>query len=224
MPRRRNLRGYAQPPSPWRQVTISTRLTCSSCGTSIDVPGKHKHPDPVPCVHCDGTMVKRRMNGEAFRKPSPMILVASPEVTRPNKPGLIDGFTPKAVAYKTYAEYLASDLWQHIRGAVRRRDEGCCRICHQSGSEVHHLSYGKAVMEGRKLEKLVLLCRPCHEKVSFSSSGKRLSVTASAKKYERLAKRTAVKAQKPKPDRKHWKRRRRWKKDRSKMVTRPAEQ
>lgn len=164
---------------------FSTRITCGKCGTSLDLPGDHKNAASRECVRlgCDGQMTRYKPRGEAWA--GPKTLTPDAKVTRPNGSSA-SGFVPEPVKYKSYQEYLASDLWQHIRGAVYRRDNGTCRICQSRGSVVHHLSYEKAVMEGRDLSLLALLCRPCHEKVEFAKDGKKRCVTAAARAFHRL--------------------------------------
>ena len=113
-------------------------------------------------------------------------LVGCPAVTQPNIAKIMAEFRANPVTYGNYEEYLASDLWKHIRTAIRERDGGQCRICHNQGSDVHHLSYSRKVMEGRQLNKLVLLCRPCHDGLTFDSAGKkRTSRDALALFYKR---------------------------------------
>jgi hypothetical protein len=169
-----------------------TRLVCPKCGSTIDLPGDCRYATQV-CVKlgCDGQMSRYRVNRELWS--APRILTANPIVTRPTGHETINGFVPHPVEYKTYEEYLASDLWQHIRGAVYRRDKGKCRICRGGGSQVHHLSYTTPVMEGRQLENLVLLCRPCHQRIEFSKSGRKRSVVEAAKEFRRLSHTTAQK-------------------------------
>lgn len=96
----------------------------------------------------------------------PRTLVASAVITQPNGAKVDHAFVSKPMVYKTYEDYLASDLWRHIRGAIYRRDDGRCQICGRFGSYVHHLSYADAVMEGRDLDALVLLCRACRKQVT----------------------------------------------------------
>ncbi len=62
-----------------------------------------------------------------------------------------------------YEEYIVGSLWKTIRTRVLIRDNSRCRKCSSLASEVHHLSYGPAVMEGRDDSKLVSLCRACHK-------------------------------------------------------------
>lgn len=119
-------------------------------------------------------------------KDGPLTLTANELITRPNG-DCNEDFVSSPVIYSSYEEYLASDLWKHIRTEIRKRDKGKCRICRARGRDVHHLSYDKKVMEGRRLDLLVLLCRPCHKRIEFTRKGEKRTVDQAAHEYRRLA-------------------------------------
>lgn len=179
-----------------RQVP-STRLTCPKCQSSIDLCGHRKsHRQPCIKIGCDGVMKKYKPRAAAFQRGA-RTLTASPKITKPN--GKSDpSFVPKPITYASYEEYLASDLWQHIRKTVWKRDRGRCRACRAKGSDVHHLSYETEVMEGKRLDLLVLLCRPCHKRVEFTRKGQKRSVQEAAHAYRQLVKKSARKRRKKK--------------------------
>jgi len=89
---------------------------------------------------------------------------------------------PKWKSGKTwYEEYLASDLWQTIRGRVLARDGSECQICHVPATVVHHKSYDQTVIAGYRDDLLVSLCRACHQAIEFDADGrKRTLVEANA--------------------------------------------
>ena len=71
----------------------------------------------------------------------------------------------KAMGFRSYADYLHSDLWREIRARVLERDP-TCQVCERArATEVHHRAYDRATMDGRTLEQLVAICRPCHDDV-----------------------------------------------------------
>jgi hypothetical protein len=180
-----------------QQPCRSTRLTCLKCGASVDIPGDARHVTQTCVVFgCDGVMRKYKPHCGAWQKPQ--TLTADAAITRPNSANVNQNYQPKPHTFRTYEEYLASDLWQHIRGAVYRRDKGLCRICHGAGSQVHHLSYDKEVMEGRRLQDLVLLCRPCHERIEFTKRGVKRSTAAAAEMFWQLTRDTSQKPRKRK--------------------------
>lgn len=71
-----------------------------------------------------------------------------------------------------YREYLKHPLWQRLRIEILERDHFRCKKCgKQIGStslEVHHIEYapGRKPWEYPK-DKLVSLCRNCHELLHF---------------------------------------------------------
>ena len=184
------------------------RYTCNKCGASLDYHKSKERKDSVcPVLGCDGTMLPYRPR---YGKSEPFTLTPAPEITAPNTTKQSLGFTPGPIEYKSYDEYLGSELWQHIRGAVYRRDKGKCRVCGRDGSVVHHLSYAKEVMEGRDLEKLVLVCRPCHKHIEFDKYGNKRSVGKAAAAFRRMAKASQKKREKKSrnKNRKRWRYRR----------------
>lgn len=77
----------------------------------------------------------------------------------------------KEMGYGSYSEYLSSSLWRSI---VRRVYQECgrgCRLCEHKATEIHHLGYGRKVLEGKTLKPLVPLCRECHERIEFTPDG-----------------------------------------------------
>lgn len=79
----------------------------------------------------------------------------------------------RRLRYPTYAAYLASRLWRHVRERVLRRCKGVCEVCAaHPATQVHHRSYCLAAMRGKRLDFLVGCCRPCHEAAEFAAGYK----------------------------------------------------
>lgn len=79
------------------------------------------------------------------------------------------GLAPQA--RKTdYQIYLESDLWKHIRARVLARDGGICRMCGSTAQTVHHESYDREVLDGRRDDKLHSLCKLCHSDIEFTTT------------------------------------------------------
>lgn len=79
-----------------------------------------------------------------------------------------------ALSFTNYGdEYLRTPLWQKIRRRVLKRDGYLCYRCGGKAAQVHHRSYGDAVLLGNDNEKLVSLCGGCHHFVSVDDSGNR---------------------------------------------------
>ena len=65
----------------------------------------------------------------------------------------------------TYEEYRRSPAWQRKRDAVIQRDGYQC-VCGAPATEMHHKTYDDIGKE--PLSDLVMLCKPCHERVHQS--------------------------------------------------------
>jgi hypothetical protein len=94
--------------------------------------------------------------------------------------------TLRCLGFSSYAAYLGSELWRGIRARVRERDGGRCRICLGKGCSVHHRSYDSRTMRGEALEKLVWICRRCHDEIERDGEGKKRSPLGVERAYRRL--------------------------------------
>lgn len=74
--------------------------------------------------------------------------------------------TPKS----DYQEYIKSPLWRTIRSRVLRRDGWNCQACPSKAKTVHHKSYDREVMEGKRDIDLVSLCFVCHDEIEFTTA------------------------------------------------------
>lgn len=121
--------------------------------------------------------------GEARTEVSPLSK-RRPDAPRPPKKRKKQGKGPvvdysrrdeilRAMGYGSYGDYLRSPLWAKIRRRVFGRDEGKCRICGERGEQVHHQSYDIRTLKGKKINRLLLLCRKCHEEVEVDGLGRK---------------------------------------------------
>ena len=76
----------------------------------------------------------------------------------------------KVMGFKSYDEYLASPLWKKIRAKAYARC-GTCRLCPAKADNIHHASYEYKVLRGVSPQKLIPLCRSCHEGIEFDDRG-----------------------------------------------------
>lgn len=74
--------------------------------------------------------------------------------------------------FKSYKQYLASDLWKSIRARVLERDEFKCKVCERKASQVHHLSYGDVTIRGERLDKMEAVCGRCHLRLEMKRGTK----------------------------------------------------
>lgn len=82
----------------------------------------------------------------------------------------------KLYGWNTYAEYLASDEWEKIRGKKLRRDPRCFVCWSSPATQVHHAAYDVEVLLGRVPELLVPICRSCHEHIELDEEGNKVSI------------------------------------------------
>ncbi len=92
----------------------------------------------------------------------------------------------KQLGYNSYAEYLASPLWQRIRTLVIEFYGNRCKVCARRATTTHHLSYKRRVLIGYELESIVRLCESCHYKIEFDAKGTKRSLEAARTEYQRL--------------------------------------
>lgn len=79
----------------------------------------------------------------------------------------------RSLGYPTYRDYLQSELWRSIRRRVLGRDACHCGVCMRQGFYVHHLRYDIETLTGESLDKMVTICKRCHEQIEFDSQGQK---------------------------------------------------
>lgn len=77
----------------------------------------------------------------------------------------------RELGFKSYQQYLISELWATIRAQVLF--DAVCRVCKSDATEVHHMSYKHHVMLGKDLSKLIPICQTCHKHIEFDGTYKR---------------------------------------------------
>lgn len=102
------------------------------------------------------------------------------------------------MGFSSYADYLASPLWQAVRKKAIRRN-GNCAVCREPATDVHHRSYSEAVLLGHDLSQLMPLCRTCHDLGEFDGGGTKMSPTQANGRIDRFARLMAASKPKPKP-------------------------
>jgi hypothetical protein len=84
---------------------------------------------------------------------------------------LVRNSAVRRMGFKSYGEYLRSDLWRSIRGRVLSRDGQECYSCGGRATQVHHRQYSEAALRGDDLTEMRTICRPCHEEIEFNKTG-----------------------------------------------------
>jgi 5-methylcytosine-specific restriction endonuclease McrA len=83
-----------------------------------------------------------------------------------------------------YETYLQSDEWAALRLRIMTRDKFTCVACGNKSSCVHHRSYDRDTMDGKRLHKLVSLCNECHQHVHFIGEERQSMEIADARLLE----------------------------------------
>ena len=80
----------------------------------------------------------------------------------------------RAMGFRSYVDYLNSDLWKSIRAQVLAASQDC-RVCGRPAIQVHHVKYRKKDLEGRDLSFLWSVCAGCHRTAEFRRDGEKLT-------------------------------------------------
>ncbi len=85
------------------------------------------------------------------------------------------------LSFLEYDRYLNTALWSKIKEWIYERDGLKCQICQKvkesrlTDMDVHHRSYDLEVLEGRRDDMLITLCRRCHHLVEYFRDGRKRS-------------------------------------------------
>lgn len=94
--------------------------------------------------------------------------------------------TLRQIGFSSYAEYLDSDLWRHIRRKVFRSKGRRCCICDEPAQHIHHSRYAVEDLMGTKHDHLWPLCPTCHRGIEFDDSGKKRMLDEVSAVFTRL--------------------------------------
>lgn len=94
----------------------------------------------------------------------------------------------RELGFSSYDEYMNSLEWREIRRRVVKRDRRRCVLCSRKGNrmEVHHLSYSVAVLKGKRLSEIQLLCHWCHLKIEGSYGPNKRAPSEARRKFYRI--------------------------------------
>jgi len=77
------------------------------------------------------------------------------------------------LGFKTYRDYLASDLWHKIQARVYSARGKKCYLCGRDATELHHMRYHKDDLLGKNIKFIVPICHECHIYIEFNDGQKR---------------------------------------------------
>jgi hypothetical protein len=87
------------------------------------------------------------------------------------------------IGFKSYQNYLDSDLWKSIRNLFLK-DNPYCYGCGEKADTVHHSSYTKKNLIGVDFQFLYPVCNNCHHKSEFNGKIKLFPKQATSKLKE----------------------------------------
>mgnify|MGYP005817654803 FL=1 len=73
------------------------------------------------------------------------------------------------MGFKSYKEYLKSNLWEAIR-SKKMCEQKKCLLCNHNIEDnliIHHYDYSRDTLEGKTLNALIVLCKRCHSSIEF---------------------------------------------------------
>lgn len=76
------------------------------------------------------------------------------------------------LGFKSYRDYLDSNLWKSIRLRVMQRDGNKCQCCQGPAVQVHNKRYGLGQLNGMTLDEMVAICIDCHQAIEFTGERK----------------------------------------------------
>lgn len=91
-----------------------------------------------------------------------------------------------AMGYRSYGEYLKSDLWKTTRAQVLGFFGDKCHFCGRDAEEVHHSNYNLETLKGQGLYALFSLypvCKECHTAGEYHGKDKVKPMTATKRMY-----------------------------------------
>ena len=91
----------------------------------------------------------------------------------------------KSLGFKSYQDYLNSDLWRKIR-ASRLSKHPECYACPRKATQVHHKRYTLAVMLGHEPQGLVAVCGGCHYRAEFTQDGDKRDLRQANKSLRKI--------------------------------------
>lgn len=78
----------------------------------------------------------------------------------------------QAMGFRSYGEYLKSDMWAIIRRLAFESNGTACVRCGRPASQIHHSSYDLKTLAGSDLQYLHPVCGTCHESAELLAGEK----------------------------------------------------
>ena len=87
----------------------------------------------------------------------------------------------KKAGFKSYDEFLKSELWQSIKKkASSKTTFQYCWLCSRTDVDLHHLHYKRLTQKTNALKDIVPCCREHHKQIHDLAKAKKTSVKAAS--------------------------------------------
>ena len=93
--------------------------------------------------------------------------------------------TLRRIGFRSYQDYLNSDLWARIR-AQQLEKSAYCYSCFCLATQVHHKSYRLNVLLGVDSSGLRSVCGSCHFNIEFDNNGTKRSLSKANRRLRHL--------------------------------------
>lgn len=93
----------------------------------------------------------------------------------------------RSLGFRSYREYLDSDLWNRIKRLVYKQKGSSCMLCGEPATELHHNRYHRNDLLGKKTKYISPICRNCHRRIEFDGDEK-VSVPSARREFRKARK------------------------------------
>lgn len=89
------------------------------------------------------------------------------------------------MGFRSYGEYLRSDLWKRVKAKMFERKGRRCFLCNDPAYTGHHNRYREDDLNGNCIRFLQPICRRCHDEIERWSDGTKTEFYEARQRYNR---------------------------------------
>ena len=87
------------------------------------------------------------------------------------------------IGFKTYQDYLKSQMWRFIRDSTDMR---LCSCCDKPATQIHHSRYHKHDLTGKTRRNLHPICGACHQAIEYNPDGTKATLVQANEAMRKL--------------------------------------
>ena len=91
----------------------------------------------------------------------------------------------RRMGFRSYAEYLKSDLWREVKARMFKVKGTNCYLCNRPAYTGHHNRYHEDDLNGNRLKFLHPICQKCHSEIERHSDGTKTEFYEARQRYNR---------------------------------------